>query len=75
MYACELHGIKYVTVLDDIFPSPQGDHVWLDTQLNSEFNVPIGAVVKDSDSGRILLEDDEGKVGYTITFSKDEYKI
>uniref|UniRef100_A0A663EC46 Myosin VIIB n=1 Tax=Aquila chrysaetos chrysaetos TaxID=223781 RepID=A0A663EC46_AQUCH len=39
----------------------QGDHVWLDTQLNSEFNVPIGAVVKDSDSGRILLEDDEGK--------------
>ncbi|KAM9614023.1 unconventional myosin-VIIb [Morphnus guianensis] len=61
MYACELHGIKYVTVLDDIFSSPQGDHVWLDTQLNSEFNVPIGAVVKDSDSGRILLEDDEGK--------------
>uniref|UniRef100_A0A8C4V796 Myosin VIIB n=1 Tax=Falco tinnunculus TaxID=100819 RepID=A0A8C4V796_FALTI len=38
-----------------------GDHVWLDTQPNSEFNVPIGAVVKDSDSGRILLEDDEGK--------------
>uniref|UniRef100_A0A8D2P4M7 Myosin VIIB n=1 Tax=Zosterops lateralis melanops TaxID=1220523 RepID=A0A8D2P4M7_ZOSLA len=41
--------------------SPQGDHVWLDTQLNSEFHVPIGAVVKESDSGRILLEDDEGK--------------
>ncbi|XP_074767829.1 unconventional myosin-VIIb isoform X3 [Athene noctua] len=39
----------------------KGDHVWLDTQSNSEFNVPIGAVVKDSDSGRILLEDDEGK--------------
>ncbi|XP_030351869.1 unconventional myosin-VIIb [Strigops habroptila] len=39
----------------------KGDHVWLDTQPNSEFNVPIGAVVKDSDSGRILLEDDEGK--------------
>uniref|UniRef100_A0A8C5U0K9 Myosin VIIB n=1 Tax=Malurus cyaneus samueli TaxID=2593467 RepID=A0A8C5U0K9_9PASS len=38
-----------------------GDHVWLDTQPNSEFNVPIGAVVKESDSGRILLEDDEGK--------------
>ncbi|NXS56892.1 MYO7B protein, partial [Brachypteracias leptosomus] len=43
------------------FSSPQGDHVWLDTQTNSEFNVPIGAVVKDSESGRILLEDDEGK--------------
>ncbi|OXB58837.1 hypothetical protein ASZ78_007554 [Callipepla squamata] len=39
----------------------QGDHVWLEAQPNSEFNVPIGAVVKDSDSGRILLEDDEGK--------------
>ncbi|KAL9845021.1 LOW QUALITY PROTEIN: unconventional myosin-VIIb-like [Geothlypis trichas] len=39
----------------------KGDHVWLDTQSNSEFNVPIGAVVKESDSGRILLEDDEGK--------------
>uniref|UniRef100_A0A8C0VBS7 Myosin VIIB n=1 Tax=Cyanistes caeruleus TaxID=156563 RepID=A0A8C0VBS7_CYACU len=38
-----------------------GDHVWLDTQPNSEFNVPIGAIVKESDSGRILLEDDEGK--------------
>uniref|UniRef100_A0A803WGR0 Myosin VIIB n=1 Tax=Ficedula albicollis TaxID=59894 RepID=A0A803WGR0_FICAL len=39
----------------------KGDHVWLDTQPKSEFNVPIGAVVKESDSGRILLEDDEGK--------------
>ncbi|XP_015726490.1 unconventional myosin-VIIb isoform X3 [Coturnix japonica] len=39
----------------------KGDHVWLEAQPNSEFNVPIGAVVKDSDSGRILLEDDEGK--------------
>ncbi|KAM6414628.1 unconventional myosin-VIIb [Rhynochetos jubatus] len=39
----------------------KGDHVWLDIQPNSEFNVPIGAVVKDTDSGRILLEDDEGK--------------
>uniref|UniRef100_A0A8C3JX06 Myosin VIIB n=1 Tax=Calidris pygmaea TaxID=425635 RepID=A0A8C3JX06_9CHAR len=38
-----------------------GDHVWLETNPNSEFNVPIGAVVKDSESGRILLEDDEGK--------------
>lgn len=25
--------------------------------------MPIGAVVKISDSGRFLLEDDEGKVG------------
>uniref|UniRef100_A0A8C0ZHU8 Myosin VIIB n=1 Tax=Cyanistes caeruleus TaxID=156563 RepID=A0A8C0ZHU8_CYACU len=48
------------SVILDFF-SPQGDHVWLDTQPNSEFNVPIGAIVKESDSGRILLEDDEGK--------------
>lgn len=52
------------------FFSLQGDHVWLEAQPNSEFNVPIGAVVKDSDSGRILLEDDEGKVGYPITSCK-----
>ncbi|XP_042741292.1 unconventional myosin-VIIb [Lagopus leucura] len=39
----------------------KGDHVWLEAHPNSEFSVPIGAVVKDSDSGRILLEDDEGK--------------
>lgn len=52
------------------FLPPQGDHVWLETQTNSEFNVPIGAVVKDSDSGRILLEDDEGKVGYATTFCR-----
>ncbi|KAK2514410.1 Myo7b [Columba guinea] len=43
------------------FNPVHGDHVWLETQSNSEFNVPIGAVVKESDSGRILLEDDEGK--------------
>ncbi|EMP42626.1 Myosin-VIIb [Chelonia mydas] len=29
--------------------------------LESEYNVPIGAVVKISDSGQILVEDDEGK--------------
>jgi len=44
--------------------------VWLEAHPNSEFNVPIGAVVKDSDSGRILLEDDEGKVGYPVTSCK-----
>uniref|UniRef100_A0A8C4WI61 Myosin VIIB n=1 Tax=Gopherus evgoodei TaxID=1825980 RepID=A0A8C4WI61_9SAUR len=38
-----------------------GDHVWLESLSNSELNVPIGAVVKISDSGQILVEDDEGK--------------
>uniref|UniRef100_A0A674IS82 Myosin VIIB n=1 Tax=Terrapene triunguis TaxID=2587831 RepID=A0A674IS82_9SAUR len=41
--------------------SLNGDHVWLESLSNSEFNVPIGAVVKISDSGQILVEDDEGK--------------
>ncbi|CAM4610476.1 unnamed protein product [Lepidochelys olivacea] len=39
----------------------KGDHVWLESLSNSEYNVPIGAVVKISDSGQILVEDDEGK--------------
>uniref|UniRef100_A0A670IFB0 Myosin VIIB n=1 Tax=Podarcis muralis TaxID=64176 RepID=A0A670IFB0_PODMU len=33
----------------------------MEASSGSEFNVPIGAVVKISDSGRFLLEDDEGK--------------
>uniref|UniRef100_A0A8C8S4S6 Myosin VIIB n=1 Tax=Pelusios castaneus TaxID=367368 RepID=A0A8C8S4S6_9SAUR len=41
--------------------SGEGDHVWLESLSNSEFSVPIGAVVKVSDSGQILVEDDEGK--------------
>ncbi|XP_070801042.1 unconventional myosin-VIIb [Pituophis catenifer annectens] len=38
-----------------------GDHVWLESHSGKEFNVPIGAVVKVSNLGRFLLEDDEGK--------------
>ncbi|KAJ6669187.1 hypothetical protein lerEdw1_007996 [Lerista edwardsae] len=37
------------------------DHIWIESPSGSEFDVPIGAVVKISDSGRFLLEDDEGK--------------
>ncbi|XP_067897907.1 unconventional myosin-VIIa-like isoform X2 [Heterodontus francisci] len=39
----------------------EGDHVWLETNTGGEFSVPIGAVVKLSDSGKVLLLDDEGK--------------
>ncbi|XP_078420756.1 unconventional myosin-VIIa-like [Cetorhinus maximus] len=39
----------------------EGDHVWLETNTSGEFSAPIGAVVKQSSSGRILLLDDEGK--------------
>lgn len=59
---------QYLTVA---LPSRQGDHVWLESLSNSEYNVPIGAVVKISDSGQILVEDDEGKVGYVITSSAE----
>ncbi|XP_069473976.1 unconventional myosin-VIIb [Ambystoma mexicanum] len=39
----------------------KGDHVWLDAPPGSEHKVPIGAVVKDSETGQVLLVDDEGK--------------
>uniref|UniRef100_A0A4W3IKE1 Myosin VIIBb n=1 Tax=Callorhinchus milii TaxID=7868 RepID=A0A4W3IKE1_CALMI len=39
----------------------QGDHVWLELKTASEFNVPIGAVVKLAESGKVLVLDDEGK--------------
>nr|XP_056706311.1 unconventional myosin-VIIb [Euleptes europaea] len=39
----------------------KGDHIWLESPSSSEYNVPIGAVVKISESGQFLLEDDEGK--------------
>uniref|UniRef100_G1KEG2 Myosin VIIB n=1 Tax=Anolis carolinensis TaxID=28377 RepID=G1KEG2_ANOCA len=44
----------------------KGDFIWLESPSSSEFSVPIGAVVKISESGRFLVEDDEGKE-YWIT--------
>ncbi|KAH0623885.1 hypothetical protein JD844_007070 [Phrynosoma platyrhinos] len=44
-----------------------GDYIWLESPSNSEFNVPIGAVVKISESGRFLVEDDEGKEHWITT--------
>eukprot|EP00062_Callorhinchus_milii_P000421 gi/632934415/ref/XP_007882952.1/ PREDICTED: unconventional myosin-VIIb isoform X1 [Callorhinchus milii] len=41
--------------------SLEGDHVWLELKTASEFNVPIGAVVKLAESGKVLVLDDEGK--------------
>lgn len=40
-----------------VFPN-QGDFVWIDTGVG----VPIGAEVQVSDSGKLQLIDDEGKV-------------
>ncbi|XP_054902492.1 unconventional myosin-VIIa-like isoform X4 [Poeciliopsis prolifica] len=39
----------------------QGDYVWLDLKTGREFDVPVGAVVKLSDSGQIQVLDDEGR--------------
>ncbi|XP_078066252.1 unconventional myosin-VIIa-like [Mustelus asterias] len=39
----------------------QGDHVWLESNTSGEFSTSIGAVVKLSGSGKVLLLDDEGK--------------
>nr|XP_033813505.1 unconventional myosin-VIIb isoform X2 [Geotrypetes seraphini] len=39
----------------------KGDCVWLESSSSSEYNVPIGAEVKDTDCGQTLLVDDEGK--------------
>uniref|UniRef100_UPI00358E24F8 unconventional myosin-VIIa-like n=1 Tax=Myxine glutinosa TaxID=7769 RepID=UPI00358E24F8 len=39
----------------------QGDCVWLDRCLGHEFDVPIGASVKLSDSGQVQVIDDEGE--------------
>ncbi|XP_028930002.1 unconventional myosin-VIIb [Ornithorhynchus anatinus] len=38
-----------------------GDHVWLDHSSSNKLTVPIGAVVKDTKPGKLLVEDDEGK--------------
>ncbi|XP_054838494.1 unconventional myosin-VIIb [Eublepharis macularius] len=45
----------------------KGDHIWMEPPSGSEHNVPIGAVVKISESGRLLLEDDEGKEHWILT--------
>ncbi|XP_067851710.1 unconventional myosin-VIIa-like [Heptranchias perlo] len=39
----------------------EGDHVWLETSTNGQFNVPIGAEVKLLKSRKVLVLDDEGK--------------
>ena len=40
----------------------QGDHVWLEPKTRDEFSVAIGARVKFTESGKVLVVDDDGKV-------------
>ncbi|CAI9727339.1 myosin-VIIa-like isoform X1 [Octopus vulgaris] len=39
----------------------KGDHVWLEPKTKEEFSVAIGAKVKFTESGRVLVVDDDGK--------------
>ncbi|XP_046852385.1 myosin-VIIa-like [Xenia sp. Carnegie-2017] len=38
-----------------------GEHVWIAPEKNGEFDVAIGGIVKLSDSGQIIIVDDEGQ--------------
>ena len=40
----------------------QGDHVWLNLTSADKTSVPIGGIIKETKPGKILVEDDEGKV-------------
>jgi hypothetical protein len=40
----------------------QGDHIWIEPTVKSEFSCPIGARVLDTDQGRIRVLDDESNV-------------
>lgn len=39
----------------------KGDHVWLEPKTRDEFSVAIGARVKFTESGKVLVVDDDGK--------------
>ena len=58
-----------------IFASSQGDEVWLDNTEGGEFEVPIGAVVKFSESGQIRLEDEEGNDHIIVPKNASKIKI
>ena len=40
----------------------KGDYVWLDPKERGDFDVAIGACVKNSNSSQVQVVDDEGKV-------------
>nr|XP_014341154.1 PREDICTED: unconventional myosin-VIIb [Latimeria chalumnae] len=45
----------------------QGDYLWLEQDSRGEYDVPIGAYVKLSGSGQVLVVDDEGKEHWLCT--------
>ena len=49
--------------------------MWLDNTEGGEFEVPIGATVKFSDTGQIQLEDDEGNDHWVSSKNASKIKI
>ena len=48
----------------------QGDHVWLNPTPADKTRVAIGGIIKETKPGKILVEDDEGKVSMAIHSSE-----
>ena len=53
----------------------QGEHVWLDNTSGGEFEVPLGAVVKYSDTGQLQLVDDEGNEHWADSKNAKRVKV
>lgn len=49
--------------------------MWLDNTEGGEFEVPIGAIVKFSESGQIRLEDEEGNDHIIVPKNASKIKI
>lgn len=49
--------------------------MWLDNTTGGEFEVPIGATVKFSDTGQIQLVDDEGGEHWVSSKNASKIKI
>lgn len=49
-----------------MFSVLQGDHVWLNPTSANKISVAIGGIVKETKPGKILVEDDEGKVSMAM---------
>ena len=51
-----------------LLSSVQGDHVWLNPLPANKTSVAIGCIIKETKPGKILVEDDEGKVSVARLF-------
>jgi len=53
----------------------KGDHVWYDDGGKGEFDLPIGAIVKQADSGQIVIVTDEKEEKWIPTADNGKLKI